>query len=234
MADKLVFSKSTQANQAGTYTLVIPGNSADTNAPAGHSFGTVKVDSGGNVTWSGALADGSKVTQKSTLSAESIWPLYASLYSGKGCILGWIQLTNGSVGGDVVWVKPAASSKYYPDGFTNLINSVGSPYQKPPAGTRVLNWNDGLGQFSVNGGGVSGSLTNDIRLELNNRVTNLSGSKLTLSITTSSGMFRGAFVDPDSHKSEPFQGVLFQDSNIGVGYFLGSDRSGEIWLGPAP
>jgi hypothetical protein len=235
MADKLVFSKSTHANQAGTYTLLIPGDSEDTNGPAGHSFGSVNVASGGAITWSGALADGSKVTQKSTLSGEGIWPLYASLYSGKGCVLGWIQITNDTVGGDVIWIKPTdASAKYYPSGFTNLIHSVGSAYHKPAAGARVLDWNDGLGQFSVSGGGLSGAWTNDIRLELNNRVTTLSGPKLTLSITTSSGIFRGTFVDPDSNKPEPFQGVLFQESNVGIGYFLGSDRSGEIRLGPAP
>jgi hypothetical protein len=63
-------------------------------------------------------------------------------------------------------------------------------------------------------------------------VTNLSGPKLNLSITPSSGLFRGTFVDPDSKKSTPFQGVLFQNANIGVGYFLGSDGSGEVHLGP--
>jgi hypothetical protein len=235
MADKLVYSKAARANQAGTYTLVIPGDSADTNSPAGHSFGSVKVDASGSVTWSGALADGAKVTQRSALSAEGIWPLYSSLYGGKGCVLGWIQLTNDNVGGDVIWIKQSGvPGNYYPGGFTNLIDCIGSPYHKPAVGTRVLDWNDGLGQFSVSGGGLSQSWTNDIRLELNNRVTNLSGPKLSLSITTSSGLFRGTFVDPETQKAEPFQGVLFQDSNVGIGYFLGSGQSGEIRLGPAP
>jgi len=234
MGDKLVYSKTARANQAGAYTLVIPGDSADTNSPAGHSVGSVKVDTSGNVTWSGALADGSKVTQKSAISAEGIWPLYSSLYSGKGCVLGWIQVTNDSVGGDLIWVKPSGvSGNYYPDGFTNLINSIGSPYHKPAAGTRVLDWNNGLGQFSISGGGLSQTWTNEIRLELNNRVSNLAGPTLSLSITTSSGLFRGTFVDPETQKAEPFQGVLFQDSNVGIGYFLGSGASGEIRLGPA-
>jgi hypothetical protein len=235
MADKLVFSKSARAGQAGAYTLVIPGDSEDPKSPAGHSVGTVNVDASGNVTWSGALADGSKVSQKSTLSAEGVWPLYSSLYNGKGCVLGWVQVTNDSVGGDLIWVKPTGvSGNYYPSGFTNLINSIGSPYHKPAPGTRAVNWDNGLGEFTVSGGGLSQSWTNEIRLELNNRVTNLSGPKLNLSITTSSGLFRGTFVDPATQKAEPFQGVLFQDSNVGIGYFLGSGQSGEIRLGPAP
>jgi len=235
MADKLVYTKSAHANQAGTYTLVIPGGSADTNSPAGHSVGSVNVDASGNVTWSGTLADGSKVTQKSAISAEGIWPLYSSLYSGKGVVLGWIQVTNDSVGGDLIWVKPTGvPGNYYPDGFTNLINSVGSPYHKPATGARVLNWNGGLGEFSISGGGLSQSWTNDIRLELNNRVTNLGEPKLSLSITTSSGLFRGTFIDPETQKAELFQGVLFPDSNVGIGYFLGSGQSGEIRLVPAP
>jgi hypothetical protein len=235
VADKLTFSKSARANQAGTYTLVVPSAPEDTNSPAGFSIGTVNVDAGGNVTWSGALADGSKVTQKSTLSAEGIWPLYSSLYSGKGLVLGWIQVTNDNVGGDLIWIKPSGvSGNYYPGGFTNLINSIGSPYHKPAAKARVLDWNDGLGQFSISGGGLSQTWTNDIRLDLNNRVTSVSGPKLSLSITTASGLFRGTFVDPETQKAELFQGVLFQDSNVGVGYFLGPDQSGEIRLGPAP
>jgi hypothetical protein len=238
MADKLVFGKSAHPNQAGLYTLVIPGDSDDTNSPAGHSVGTVKVDANGNVTWSGSMSDGSKVTQKTNLSSEGIWPLYSSLYSGKGCVLGWIQFTNDGVGGNLVWVKPAgvsgAPGKYYQTGFTNLIDSIGSPYSKPAAGLRVLNWSDGLGQFSVSGGGLSQSWTNDIRLELNNRVTNLSDRKLTISITPSSGVFHGTFMNPESNESEPFQGVLFQSSNIGIGYFLGAQQSGEIRFGPAP
>jgi hypothetical protein len=234
MADKLVFSKSAHPNQVGAYTFLIPGDSQDDNGPAGYSIGTVNVDGGGNVTWSGALADGSKVTQKSALSADGIWPLYSSLYSGKGAVLGWIQFTTNNIAsGDVVWVKPSGVSSQYPGGFTNLVTSFGSPYQKPAAGTRVLDWSDGLGQFSISGGGLNQAWTNQIRLELNNRVTSLSGPKLTLSITPTSGLFRGTFVDPDSHKSEPFQGVLFQDINIGVGYFLGSGQSGEIRLEPA-
>jgi hypothetical protein len=234
MADKLVFSKSAHPNQIGSYTFVIPGNSEDDSSPIGHGFGTVNLDAGGNVTWSGALADGSKVTQKSTLSGDGIWPLYSSLYSGKGCVLGWIQFTNGFASGDLVWAKPGGVSSQYAGGFTNLVTAFASPYHKPATGTRVLDWSDGLGQLSISGGGLSQSWTNDIRLELNNRVTNLSGPKLTLSIVPSSGLFRGTFVDPDSHKSEPFQGVLLQDINIGVGYFLGPDQSGEIRLGPAP
>lgn len=233
MADKLVFSKAAHASQAGAYTFIIPGDSQDASNPAGHSFGRVSVDTSGNVTWSGALADGSKVTQKSTVSADGIWPLYSSLYSGKGCVLGWIQFTNNTADGNVVWVKSAGiSGKYYPGGFTNLLGSFGSAYHKPSAGTRALDWGGGLGEVSVSGGGLSHSLTDDIRLELNNRVTNLSGPKLTLSITTSSGLFRGTFVDPDTRKAIPFQGVLLQDSNGGLGYFLGSDQSGEIRLGP--
>lgn len=232
MADKLVFSKATHATQAGAYTFIIPGTLEDASSPGGISFGSVNVDTSGNVTWSGALADGSKVTQKSTLSSDGIWPLYSSLYSGQGCVMGWIQFSN-LVSGDLVWIKSAgASGKYYSAGFTNLLSSYGSPYQKPSVGARALDLSGGLGEFSANGGGLSQTLTNDIRLELNNRVTNLSGPKLSITITPSSGLFRGTFVNPDTHASTPFQGVLFQNANIGVGYFLGSEGSGEVHLGP--
>jgi hypothetical protein len=235
ITDHVVYSKTSHPTaKAGSYTLVIPGDVADPHSPGGDGFGTVKVDSAGTISFSGTLADGTKVSQSTTLSKDGLWPLYSSLYSGAGAIASWIQFTNqtfSDLNGQLIWMKPAGAWKYYAHGFTNEILATGSAYKAPPAGRRVLNLAQGAIVFS--GGGLSQPITNSFALSPNNKVTGATGSKLTLTITSSSGLFKGTFFDPVSGAKVPFQGVLFKAANIGVGYFLGVDQSGEVYLGPA-
>ncbi len=60
----------------------------------------------------------------SNISEVGRWPIYASLYSNKGVILGWLAFTNDLAGtndlhGVVAWVKLGQTGrKLYPNGFT--------------------------------------------------------------------------------------------------------------------
>jgi hypothetical protein len=233
VADRAGFSRKAKFSTApSTYTLTIPG----LTTPTGHGFGTVKVGVDGTVQFSGSLSDGTKVTQQSALSANGTWPLYVPLYGGSGCLLSWIQVTNNaSVNGDIVWIKPSVSSaKYYPSGFTNQTQLSGIPYHAPAAHSRVLNLNGGNGQLLLYSTEVGGALTNNFSVDLNNRVTDLSGNQLKLIITPSTGLFHGTVLNPNNGKVLPFQGALFEDWNSGFGYFLGPSQSGQVYLGPTP
>jgi hypothetical protein len=55
-----------------------------------------------------------------------------------------------------------------------------------------------------------------------------------VTITSASGLFKGSALNPATGKAMPFQGILFKKANVGVGYFLGVDQSGEVYLSPAP
>ena len=100
-------------------------------------------------------------------------------------------------------------------------------------GAGVLDWAGSPGEISFSSS--SGPpWTNSIRLELNNKVTDLSGRKLNLTVTSSSGLFRGTIVSPETGKTMQFQGALFQDWKVGLGYYLGSDESGKVLLNRAP
>jgi hypothetical protein len=233
---KLVYNKASLASQADTYILRLPGEPQTPGRPGGDGFGTVKVDSGGVVQWSGSLGDATKVSQKTTLSAQGIWPLYVSLYGGKGCVVGWLQFNNAGLSGQVAWIKQSGvPGSYYASGFTNSIDASGVPYHRPAIGNRALNWANGSGQLILGGAGLSLPFTNYCTLDVNNRVTaGSSASKLSLSISTSSGYFQGSVLDPASGKTLKFQGALFQNWNVGLGYFVGPNKTGEIFLGPAP
>lgn len=232
---KLVFNKVTHATPADTYILRLPGDPQTAGRPGGDGFGTVKLDSGGVVQWSGSLGDGTKVTQKTTLSAQGIWPLYVSAYGGKGCAVGWLQLNNGALNGPVAWVKQSgAAGNYYAAGFTNAIDAAGVPYHPPSAGTRALNWANGSGQLILGGAGLSQPFTNTCKLDLNNKITaSSSAGKFSLTISTTSGYFQGSVINPTTGKPIKFQGALFQNWNVGLGYFLAPDQTGELFLGPA-
>jgi hypothetical protein len=217
--------------------LDVPGGAFSAMSPGGDSFGPVKVDTLGNVQWIGSLADGSKFTQKSALSGEGLWPVYVSLYGGQGVVLGWAQIsTNSNVSGQLVWIKPSgAVGKYYASGFTNEITVAGVAYNGAAKSSArsgpVITGNRNL---VLVGGGFSAPITIPISIDANNRVAVLGGNKLTLSISTSTGLFRGSVVDPRSGKPVQFQGALFNDWDVGLGFFLNSGQSGQAIVTPAP
>jgi hypothetical protein len=233
MADRQDFGRANPAKAfAGTYTMLLP-PAAD--GPAGTGFGTLNVDAAGNVQWSGSLADGTSVSQTSALSDQGIWPLFSTLYGGAGSLIGWIQFSgNGDFGGPLIWVKPASpSAKYYPQGFTNEIKVAGSLYRRPAPRARVLSLNSG-GRLVFSGAGLSGPFTNAFALDLNNRLISSPGSRLSLSLSLSSGLFRGSTFNPETGKLFPFQGALSERDSMGAGFFLGASTGGQVYLLPAP
>ncbi len=231
-AELLAYRKAANsAAWAGNYTMRIPAEAVSGNSPSGIGYGTAKVDARGAVQWNGVLADGVKATQKSAVSTQGFWPLYASLYGGSGSILSWMQFenkTSSDFGGQLLWLKPAGLlTKSYLHGFTNEVEAAGSLYTRAAVGPRVLD-------LVFSGGGLHDSFTNSISLGLNNKSSGPHSDGLTLSITKSSGLFKGSALNPETGKSFPFQGVLLEKLNIGAGFFLNGDQSGQIYFNPAP
>jgi hypothetical protein len=236
VADRQIYSRNGRLSpQAGTYTLLVAGDPAlSSSSPGGCGFGTVKVDAGGTVMFSATLADGTKISQSTTLSKQGLWPMYSSLNGGKGVLMSWVQFSNQSqtdLSGQMIWLRPAGASKYYPGGFTNALSVSGSAYHAPAAGMRVLNLTQG--NLVLSGGGLSQSVTNGVTLGMNNKLSSTSDKSLTLTITASSGLFKGTLLNPATGKMVPIQGAVSRKANIGVGYFLGESTSGEVYLSRA-
>ena len=235
IADRAVFDGRTSISpDAGQYTMVIPGNFTSTNTPGGASFGTINIDKAGRIRFAGSLADGTKISQATTVSKGGQWPLYASLYWGRGAIYGW-QLFNGSseedISGDVTWIRPEMRwAWYYPDGFAVILASSGSRYVRPPPGTKVLDLTSATIEF--NGGNLDRGITNHITLDSNNRIQNQSANGLRLRFSLSNGVFGGVVMDPITWDWIPFRGVVLQKQGIAAGYFFGWDQTGEVWLQP--
>jgi hypothetical protein len=215
---------------AGKYTLLIPGGADGVAEPGGDSYGTIVVGSTGGIALKGALADGSKVAQKANLLVTGQWPFYVPLYSGGGSIFGWLTFNNGVISGTVDWFKPSQpGGKLYPAGFSHgTPAAVGSVYQFT-SGVPVLNFS--TGQIWLANGNLTGSFTNEITLDSASKVTSTNAT-MKVAISTSTGSFKGTVADPATGKSIPFAGVVLQQQNSGGGFFLGTNQTGRVFLGP--
>jgi hypothetical protein len=81
------------------------------------------------------------------------------------------------------------------------------------------------------GGNLASPFANAIVLGANSKVTNLGANKLSLSIATANGLFKGSVTDPSTGKSSAFSGALLQKQNAGSGFLLGTNRSSRVTLG---
>ena len=238
------YSKTNPVALAGKkYTLVMgPPDEADPSAePGGYGFGTLSVNASGAVTFSITLGDGTKVTAGSSLVVGTgQWPLYLSppAYAGKGLVWGWLSFAAGSAEqtvGSLSWLKEAGlPGELYPNGFgfTNGLEVTESPYSYIN-GERTLNWTNGV--IELAGGNfyqpdtLSPGLTNGVTLGANDK---LSGTnKLSLTLTTASGLFQGAVPVPGTKTAISVSGVLLQGANAGYGLFLGTSNAGSVYLG---
>jgi hypothetical protein len=232
-AVRALYSSANPAPQrTNKYTMVIPGGNDSTTQPAGRGFGTVKVNSSGNVTLSGVLGDGSKAAQKTFINKPGVWPLFVAPYKGVGAIFGWMTFTNmndSNLSGVLYWVKAAQSSSSYPGGFNfpEGIRAVGSVYAFTN-GVPLLNLPAG-GVSVLQLGNPTQSFTNHFILGSDNKITSVDG--LNVTITTATGLFKGTAVSLGDGTIVPITGVLLQKQNAGYGYFLQNGQSGAFYFG---
>jgi hypothetical protein len=233
LAHRTGFHKATRpAPQAGRYTLILSGNAADAaNQPGGDSYGTVVVDAGGNVKFSGTLADGTKVTQGAALSKNGWWPLYVPLRGGTGSIRSWVVFLDSSEAsftGVFAWIKSAQpGASFYPAGFNVERELSGSSY-RPPADRleRLLAFT--AGRVVLSAGNLAEPFETEVMLSDNNRIADVGTNRLALSISPATGLFTGSVTPPGATGRVVFKGALHQKQNRGAGFFLGSDRSGRV------
>jgi hypothetical protein len=233
MADPVTYSRTNPAPQAGKYTLVIPGVDNSSTQPAGAGFASVTVDTAGNLSCSGVLADGTSFLSAGLVNSQGQWPFYAPLYAGQGAILGWLTFANnGDIGGAVLWVKPAQpAAPYYPAGFTNSAEAMGSAYRLTN-GLPVLGFTDG--QVSLAGENLPQDFSRQIRFGTENEIMDVAANRVAFTLATASGLLTGSVVDPQTGKPIAVKAMVLQNRQMAAGYFLGAGQSGKTVLAPAP
>jgi hypothetical protein len=231
--DRLVFNEANTTSFVGKYTIVLPPDATSPGGPQGDGVGSMSVTPDGKIRFAGKLADGTKASQSTTLSKSGSWPLYASLYSGKGSLIGISMLDTNSpdsdLSGNLVWFKQAQpGARYSPAGFTNTVAMLGSSYLPPDTTHAALNLTSASLAFTNIELGLA--FENQITLNPPGTIANLSPNKVSLSLSKSTGLFTGSVTPPSGGKTWPFSGVLLQKRTMGVGFLLGTNQSGEVLL----
>jgi hypothetical protein len=215
---------------SGAYTMLLAPQAA---GPPGYGYAAV-ANHDGLVTLSGALADGASFNQTVAVSPTGDLPVYASLYNHAGLLLGWINLTNGSPAGVLVWIREASkTSAAYPGGFTNNVQALWSPWTNPPP-SQMTN-----GLLTISGpDGLAPQLSFNVQVNAKNQLVKTdSGSpsnSLTGAINPKSGVWTIAFGNGLGRATTQGLGALLQDTANAGGFFLQTTNAGSITLTPAP
>jgi hypothetical protein len=234
-AERRPFGAGNHTLSAGKYTLVFPGpGDGSALTPQGDGYGAVTVDPSGLIHLNGALGDGTSLTKTVNLVADGQWPFYASLYGGKGQIMGWLTFTNSDgLGGTTSWIKlPVPKSKFYPLGFNLQPNAIGSAYQPPSASVpRMLPFTNAV--LVLTGGNLAVPITNSVTIGPRNKVVDTTlVHKLTLTLGPSLGTFKGSLINPATGKRFAVNGAILQNQEAGSGCFSGTNQFGQVILVP--
>jgi hypothetical protein len=231
-----IFTARLKAPYEGRYTVIIPGTTNPAIGPFGTSYGTVTVSNTGNISFAGSLADGTAISQSSVVSKDGYWPLYVSLYSGKGSLWGWNLFTNHTITAapSLSWINSTNSCRtaVCRSGFTNqaavLVGSAYNPGSEPLLGFTS-------GEVILAGGNLPFAITNGVTISARDKITLTNSldetNKLKMSINKTNGVISGSFVNPDEPKqTNKIHGLILQGQTNAQGYFLGTNQSGTFLL----
>ncbi len=238
VADLATFSKANGCPQTGVYTFVVmPLSDNDSTLPQGWGYGTLKVGATGTGSFSGALGDGTKLSGTVPVSKYGTAPLYSQLYGNKGAFVGWLSFTNGTVESTMDWFRPPVNgSHYFAGGIATNTVLIASKYVAPAKGESLIDLTNTAGNaiLAIGGGDLGGPLSNAVTIVTNNTVTILSGTvtNLKLKVASKTGTFSGSFLQPVTHKTVKFQGIVLQLQDFGAGFFTGTNATGFVTITP--
>jgi hypothetical protein len=231
------------------YTLLLSATSKSASIPQGTGYATMTVSAKEGVVMAGKLPDGESFSTLGVLLQSDTGNQFeianALSYPSvtnkgeSGFLLGTLTFTpvTGTSGSDLngtlTWIKPEQSTGDYPVAINTNLKVIGSVYTYAKGGSV-------LPGFPVEGGTNSGTLalsnTSGLILSENAQLSSAnklivpsSAANLKVTITPSTGVFKGTFLYDDTTPTS-FSGVLFQDQIKGGGFFMGPDGSGTVSL----
>jgi hypothetical protein len=214
------------------YTLLFPSPVADsTDIPPGDGYALV-TNHLGMVTLTGALADGTAFNETVPESQSSDLPIYASIYSNSGVLIGWLNLDNlesGTSTNALTWIRKLSSgAARYPRGFTNTLSVLGAPWSDTTPAITLAK-----GDLSLTNAGASLDFT--VAVLKDNTITKLGGAtpnSLSGSIDPKTGLLKVFFGAGTGPAVTEGLGAVLQDQNMAGGFFLTATNAGALILQP--
>ncbi|MCB1079735.1 MAG: hypothetical protein KDM64_18095, partial [Verrucomicrobiae bacterium] len=195
----------------------------------------------------GVLGDGVKFSEVAYLSADQEASLYAEPYASKpepgrvgGRVVFRDQAGVSDFDGKLQWRKfPNPKASRYRDGFDVEGWALGSRYEAPVAGQRVLaqladqHYNAELTLIGATAPLAEADATSRVLSWLsNNRLVHYGPQQLSGVATAKSGAVTGTFLDPASKAKVAFSGVAFQKQGLVGGVFVRGEASGAVRIKP--
>ncbi len=200
----------------------------------------------GTVSLIGHLGDGTAFSQSVPISEGGYIPLYVSLYSRVGSLLGWLEITNNPsntppqtiLGSSISWIKESSNPRtLYAGGFTNTnITLLASIYVPPQRGAQILT-NLTNGTLIISNGNLTTNLIYGSLVFEGDKLVSTSPdanptNELTSVLTPSTGILTLTFRPTGSHHSITATGVILPAATgtNAAGWFLGTNQSGYFLL----
>jgi uncharacterized repeat protein (TIGR03803 family) len=215
---------------SAAYTMLIPtGTNSAVESPPGYGYATI-TNTAGSVKITGALADGAALIPTVVAeSASSNLAVYATPYSNGGLLTGWLTVSNGAPEGSLTWIKPAASTGLFPNGYTNIVTVQSSPWSNPPPHTAAISLTNG--QLQV-WDALTLPLLFDVSVSTNNTLVENVPSSAPYTLTGSISKTGLLIVSIPKVGGETItgSGVVLQNQTNGAGYFVTKTNAGIIIL----
>lgn len=237
---------------AGVYAMALEPNSDLPAEVRSLGVASIKIKPTGAFVLTGTLPDGTKLAgaghignQTSAITSDvrrsyRTATFHVPLHAGAGQFAGTVKLSFlgeeypvsplGDGAGNLSWIRPALPQIVGPpkSAFAGSFNPVVSRHYIPPTGAVI----SGIQPLAFYLDFTNGGLDEDLSVDgsLNRATAKLTSSfPVALSIQQASGLFQGKFT-PDGGKAIPYKGVILQNLNKGVGFFLNGNESGEVNL----
>lgn len=225
-----------------SYTFLIPAHEiGQSDLPEGDGYGTLRVLRSGAVIAVGNAGDGTRFSNRSFLTEDGRWHLYQPLYRGQGLLAGTLDFRDSpgvsDFDGELGWRKnPSPRDRRYPNGFDLPPTMVGSTFDAPARGERLL---EELADQEYNArltlAGLSipdGGLAKTISWQTNHALVYYGPERLSARANPRNGLINGVYFDPSSRNRIRFGGAVFQKQALAGGQFLFDNLAGHLFVEP--
>lgn len=206
-----------------------------TGGPGGVGTGILRVGTAAVVSFAGRLGDGASLSFGSGLRVDGSFVVRRPLYvAPMGYLYGDVAFAaeaGSSARGRLAWKKPAQTkpgTQLFPGGFEASVDLLASSYAAKP-NTSTLTYSNGHASVTLDL-----PLSHRVGVGANDvvAVETPGADGLTVKISRAGGTISGSFIDPVSQKRGTISGVILQQENRGVGYYLLPGRIGKFELIP--